>query len=145
MSTEDNKAIVRRHIEEVWNQGKIAVFDELNAPNWIYHDSSRPDIHTLDDYKRYITEVRSVFPDIRFTIADMFAEGEQVVVRWVCHATNTGDLPSMNLPATGKQVTVTGISIFRFADGKGVEAWNEMNSLGMLRQLGVIPESGQAS
>ena len=141
MSTEENKALVRRVIEEGWNQGHVAVFDELSAPNWVYHDPGNPDVRTLEDYKRYVTEVRSAFPDFHSTIEDMIAEGEQVVARWTWRGTNTGDIvmPTMHIPATGKQVTVTGISIGRFAGGKGVELWIEMDTLGLFQQLGLIP------
>ena len=125
MSTEDNKAVVRRAFEEGWNQGKVAVFDEVCAPNYIYHEPARPDVRTLEDLKRYAIETRSEFPDLHFTIEDMIAEGDKVVVRWTLRGTNTGDLvsPMMHIPATGKQVSVTGIGIFRAVGGKGVEAW----------------------
>src|SRR5689334_4004098 len=81
MSIEENKATVRRLTEEVWNQGNVAVFDEFNAPNFIYHDPGAPDVRSIEDYKRWITENRSVFPDLHFTIEDLIAEGDQVVGR----------------------------------------------------------------
>jgi len=141
MTTEDNKATIRRIIEEGWNQGKIAVFDELCAFDWIHHDPTQPHVRILENYKRYVTERRSAFPDLHFRVEDMIAEGDQVVVRWMWHGTHTGDLltPMMHLPATGKQVTVTGITIFRFADGKVVETWNQSDRLGLYQQLGLIP------
>jgi steroid delta-isomerase-like uncharacterized protein len=141
MSTEGNIATVRRFIEEGWNQGKVAVLNELAAPNWIHHDPSRPAVCTLHDFKRHITTTRSTFPDLQFTIEDVIAGGEQVVLRWMRRGTHTGDLltPMMRLPATGKQISVTGISIFRFADGKIVETWNQSDSLGLFQQLGLFP------
>src|SRR5690242_7291110 len=81
MSTEENKATVRRLTEEGWNQGNLAVFDELNAPIFIYHDPGAPDVRTIEDYKRWVTENRSVFPDLHFTIEDLIAEGDQLVGR----------------------------------------------------------------
>ena len=145
MSTEDNKATVRRFTEEGWNQGNVAVFDELCAPNWVYHDPFVPDVRTLADYKPWVTESRSAFPDLHFTIEDLVAEGDQVVVRYTLRGTNTGDFVTpMPLPATGKQVTATGISVVRFAGGKGVEVWNQTDSLGLFQQLGLIPTPGQA-
>lgn len=144
MSTEDNKAIVRRFIEEGWNQGNVALFDELTAPNWIYHDPSFPNVRTLEDYKRWTTETRSAFPDMYGTIEDMIAEGDQVVVRGTIRGTNTGDIVTpMHIPATGKQVTVSGMTIVRFAGGKGVEVWNLTDTLGIFQQLGLIPVPGQ--
>ncbi len=145
MSTEDNKAIVRRFIEEGWNQGNVALFDELTAPNWTYHDPSFPNVRTLEDYKRWTTETRSAFPDMYGTIEDMIAEGDQVVVRGTMRGTNTGDIVTpMHIPATGKQVTVSGMTIVRFAGGKGVEVWNLTDTLGIFQQLGLIPVPGQA-
>ncbi len=140
MSTEDNKAKERRLFEEGLDQGKVAVFDELCAPNYIYHDPDLPEVRTLEDFKRYVTEARSEFPDLHMTIEDMIAEGDKVVTRWMWRGTNTGDLVTpMHIPATGKRVTVTGITIGRFAGGKKVEAWTQSDNLGLNQQLGLIP------
>ena len=146
MSTEENKALVRRAIEEGWNQGNVAVFDELYAPNFIFHDPDFPDVRTREDYKQWATGIRAAFPDLHLTIEDVIAEGDQVVVRWTFRGTNTGDLVMpMPIPATGKQVTVTGITISRFAGGKLVEIWQQGDTMGLMQQLGVIPAPGQAS
>lgn len=149
MSTEDNKAMARRFIEEGWNQGNVAVFDELCTPDWIYHDPAQPQIHTLEDYKQVVTEGRRVYPDIHLTIEDMIVEGDQVAVRYTVRGTNTGDIvtPSMPMPipATCKQVTTSGISINRIAEGKAIETWNQADNLGALQQFGLIPAPGQAS
>lgn len=142
MSTEDNKATVRRFFEES-NQGNVAALDELCAPNWVYHDPSFPDVRTLADYKRFITEVRTAFPDFHATIEDLIAERDEVVARSTWRGTNTGDfVRPMPLPATGKQVTVTSITIVRFAGGKGVEVWYQQDTLGLFQQLGLIPSMG---
>ncbi len=141
MPTEDIMATVRRFFEEVLNQGKVALLDEQFAPNFLYHEPGRPDVRTLEDYKRYITETRSAFPDLHFTIEDVIAEGELVVTRWTLRGTNTGEIvmPTMRIPATGKQVTLTGIGIGRMVEGKMVELWNEQDNLGAFQQLGLIP------
>jgi steroid delta-isomerase-like uncharacterized protein len=140
MSTETNKAVVRRGFEEGLNEGKVAVFDELWAPDYIHHDPDRPTIRTREDFKRYVTMTRNTYPDIHFTIEDMIAEGEQVAVRWTWRGTNTGDLViPRHIPATGKQVMATGITIFRFAEGKCVEDWHLTDFLGIYQQLGLIP------
>jgi steroid delta-isomerase-like uncharacterized protein len=148
MSTEDNKAIARRFIEEGWNQGNLTVFDELCAPDYIYHDPVSA-VHTREDYKQLVTEGRRVYPDFHLTIEDLIAEGDKVVVRYTLRGTNTGDLvtPSMPMPipATGKKVTGPGISITRIAGGKAVETWNQADNLGALQQLGLIPVPAQAS
>jgi steroid delta-isomerase-like uncharacterized protein len=140
MSPVDNKATVRRFFEEVLNQGKVALLDELFAPNFLYHDATRPEVRTLEDYKRFLTETRSAFPDVHFTLEDVIAEGEELVVRWTMRGTNTGDIVTpMHIPATGKQITVTGIGIGRTVEGKTVELWNEQDYLGLFQQLGLIP------
>ncbi len=141
MSTEGNKAAARRFIEEVFNQGHVALIDELCSPNFILHEPTRPDVRTREDLKPFIAEHLSAIPDFHVTIEDMIAEGEQVVVRYTVHGTNTGDFVSstMRFPATGKQFTVTGIYIFRFAEGKIVEAWDQADDLGTYQQLGLMP------
>ena len=143
MSTKDNKATVSRAIEEGWNQGHVAVFDELSAPNFIYHDPGAPDVRTNEDYKRWVTEFLSAFPNLHITIDDLIAEGDRVTMRWTFRGTNTGDLVTpMPLPATGKQVTGSGITIVRLVGGKAVEVWSQGDTLGFLQQLGVIPAPG---
>ena len=143
MSSENNKATVRRWTEEGVNRGKVAVFDELAAPNWVNHDPSFPHVRTVEDYKRFITETRNAFPDFHVTIEDVIAEGDQVVMRSTWRGTNSGDIVTpLHIPATGKQVTVTGITIIRFAGEKGVEVWSQGDSLGLFQQLGLIPSMG---
>ena len=140
MLTEEYKSGTRYAFEEVWNQGKVAVLDELCAPTYIYYDPFRPDVRTLEDLKHYVTEVRSYFPDLHLTIEDLIVEGEQVVVRYTWRGTHTGDFGKpMPVAATGKQATVAGIYISRAVEGKAVEAWNVADSLGMLQQLGLLP------
>ena len=144
MSTEENKATVRRYFEEALNQGNLALANELNAPNWVYHDPAVPDVRTIEDYAQWFTQIRSAYPDFHVAIEDLVAEGDQVVVRYTWRGTNTGNFvtPAMQIPATGKQVAVTGMSIVRFAGGKGVEVWNQTDSLGLFQQLGLIPAMG---
>ena len=144
MSTEDNKALVRRAIEEVWNQGNVALVDDLYAPNVVYHNPGVVDVHTREDFKRLVTAFRSAFPDFQMTIEDLIAEGDRVGFRYTFRGTNTGDfVMPMPLPATGKQVTMTGIALDRLAGGKFVEILDMSDSLGLLQQLGLIPMPGQ--
>src|SRR5215471_2005480 len=144
MSTEENKALVRRAIEEVWNQGNVALLDELDDANLIHHDPDFPNIRTREDYTQWVIETRNAFPDLHLTIEDLVAEGDQVVTRWTFRGTNTGALVTpMPLPATGRQVTVTGITISHSAGGKFLENWQQGDTLGFLQQLGLIPAPGQ--
>lgn len=142
MSIEDNKAALRRFTEEVWNQGQVAVVDELCAPDFILHVPPYGDDLTAD-LKQWVTGAHNAFSDFHVTTEDMIAEGEQVVVRWTMNGTNTGDflnpLTMMPIPPAGKHVTMMGIYIFRFAGGKFVEGWHYQDNLGMLQQLGLIP------
>ncbi len=141
MSTEANKALMRRAVEEGWNHGNVALFDELGTPNYVHHMPPFPDFGSLEDYKRFGIAIRSAFPDVHLTIEDLIAEGELVVLRYTWRGTHTGDfvLPMMRIPATGKQVTMTGIVITRYAGGKAVEAWEQVDNLGFYQQLGLIP------
>ena len=131
MSTEENKALLRRLFEEVWNQGNLAPLHEVLAADFLYH----PDLRGLEAYKQAIRLYLTAFPDLHFTIEDMLAEGDRVVTRWTLRGTHQG--PFQDIPPTGKQVTLTGISIFRVANGKGVEVWTDADYLGILQQLGV--------
>ena len=144
MSTEDNKALVRRAIEEGWNQGNVALADELDDANFIHHDPDFPNFQTREDYQQWVTETRNAFPDLHLTIEDMIAEGDQVVARWTFRGTNTGDMATpMHIPATGRQVTVTGITISRLAGGKFIEDWHQADIMGFLQQLGLVSAPGQ--
>ena len=144
MSTEDNKALVRRFIEQGWNQKNLALMDELAASNFTHHDPNFPNIRTREDYKQWFTDNCNAFPDLQLTIDDLIAEGDRVVTRWTARGTNTGDIATpMYLPATGKRVTITGVSISRIAGGKVVENWQHGDTMGFLQQLDVMPAPGQ--
>ena len=141
MSAEQNKATTRRIFEEVWNKGNLTVIDETSAANVVNHFIPPGMAAGAEGFKQFVMLYRGAFPDLRFTLDDVIAEGDQVVTRWTTHATHTG--PLMNIPPTGKQTTVTGITIGRFdANGKAAEAWATFDQLGLLQQLGVIPMPG---
>jgi steroid delta-isomerase-like uncharacterized protein len=141
--SEGNKTAVRRLFEEVWNKGNLQVTDELFAPNYVHHDASTPDVgRGPESEKKRATLYRTAFPDLRLTVEDIIAEGETVMARWSCRGTHKGDL-SGNTP-TEKQFTISGVSIARFASGKIVEGWVNWDALGLMQQLGVVPELGKA-
>jgi len=144
MSTEENKAIVRRWLEGCYNKGNLAVADELIATNYVNHNAPHGQTSGLEGEKQYITMIHSAFPDFHFTIEDQIAEGDKVVTRCTVGGTYKGgleDIPST--AAIGKQVTVTEILIHRIAGGKVVEGWIEFDQLGLWQQLGVIPQMGE--
>ena len=139
--SEHNKRLVRRGIEEVWNRGNLAAVDELVASDFVIH-SSPDEIHGPEGAKQYAAMLRAAFPDIHLTIDDQIAEGDRVVTRWTARGTHLG--PFQGIPSTGKQVRVTAIDIDRVANGKLVECWTNVDELGLLRQLGVLPAPARA-
>ena len=141
--SEGNKNVVRRLFEEVWNKGNLQVTDELFTPNYTHHDASTPDVgRGPESEKKRATLYRAAFPDFRLTIEDLIAEGETVMARWSCRGTHKGDLSG--IAPTGKQFTISGVSIARFANGKMAEGWVNWDALGLMQQLGVVPELGKA-
>ena len=137
-----NKNVVRRLFEEVWNKGHVAVADELFASTYTHHDSSTPDVgRGPESEKKRVTLYRNAFPDIRLTIEDLIAEGETVVARWSCRGTHKGDLNG--IAPTGKQFNITGVSIARFTNGKVSEGFVNWDALGLMQQLGVVPDLGK--
>jgi predicted ester cyclase len=144
MSTEENKAIIRRWLEECYNKGNVAVADELIATNYVNHSAPHGQTPGLEAEKQYIATIRSAFPDFHLAIGDQIAEGDKVVTRLTASGTHKGgleDIPST--AAIGKWVTVTEILIHRIAGGKVVEGWIEFDQLGLWQQLGVIPSIGE--
>jgi steroid delta-isomerase-like uncharacterized protein len=140
MSTEQNKANDRRIIEGL-NQGNVNVFDELMVLNFVDHDASTT-MQGVEAFKKFVSAYLTAFPDLHFTIEDQIAEEDKTTLRYTSRGTHRGDL--MGIPPTGKQVTVTGIFITRWANGKAEESWLNFDALGMLQQLGVVPVPGQA-
>jgi steroid delta-isomerase-like uncharacterized protein len=141
--SESNKNVVRRLFEEVWNKGNLQVTDELFAPNYVHHDASTPDVgRGPESEKKRATLYRTAFPDIRLTVEDIIAEGETVMARWSCRGTHKGDLNG--IAPTGKQFTISGVSIARFAGSKMAEGWVNWDALVLMQQLGVVPELGKA-
>jgi steroid delta-isomerase-like uncharacterized protein len=142
--SEINKELNRRAIEEIWNRGNYDVVDELVAGDYIGHSAkAAQDTHGPEGVKQFYTALRAAFPTIHFMIEDQIAEGDKVVTRWTARATHTGEF--QGIPPTGKVGTITGITIDRIAAGKLVEGWTELDGLGLLQQLGVIPALQQVS
>lgn len=139
--SEENKALARRYNEEVWNNRNLDVIDELMADDMVDH-ALPPEIPPgPDGAKAFVGMYVNAFPDVKITIDDLVAEGDKVVTRWTATGRHEGEL--MGIPATGKQVTVTGIDITRYSGGKIVEHWGEFDQMGMMQQLGVVPAPEQ--
>lgn len=128
MSTEENKAIVRRVVEEVFNSGNMEAADQLLASDY------------SEGIKQTATMLRAAFPDLHFTIEDIVAAEDKVAIRATVHCTHLGSF--MGMPPTGKQAIWTGIDISRIVGGKIVELWAQYDYLGLMQQLGVLPSIG---
>jgi steroid delta-isomerase-like uncharacterized protein len=138
VSAEENKATFRRYVEEVSNKGNLDLADEIFDRYTSHQSDGRTEERGPEDVKRFISEFRQAFPDFRSVIEDQVAEGDKVVTRWRASGTHQGEF--RGIAPTGNTITVTGIGIFRFSEeGKVVESWDNMDQLGMMRQLGVIP------
>jgi steroid delta-isomerase-like uncharacterized protein len=138
----DNKASSRRALE-AFAGGNLEVLDEIVDASYVGYDVASPEpIRGVDGVKQQAEGYRSAFPDVAVTVDDQIAEGDRVVTRWTARGTHQGDL--LGMPPTGKQATVTGITIDRYSGGKIVESWDVWDALGMLQQLGAIPELSQA-
>ena len=136
MEAEQGKDLVRRLVEEVWHKGKLAVADELLSNDYLFHHLAGMDLNGAEEYKKLVVEVRTAFPDINFTLDDFIFGGDKIVYRWTLRGTHQTEF--RGIPPTNKEVTVWGITIERVAGGKLVEAWERYDTLGMMRQLGVI-------
>lgn len=135
MSAEQNKALVLRYIEEVWNGHDLDAIDGLVSPAYLNHAASEG--HRRDGARQSVSWLLSVFPDHRFDVEDAAADGETVAVRGTCSGTHEGELPG--IPATGERFAVQQSHWFRVADGKITEHWAVRDDLGMMKQLGVTP------
>ena len=141
MSLDDNKALVRRFIDEIFVQGRPASVDELLTDDFVGHTWPSTG-HPKDDLKAAMVRVSKGLSDARFIIDDLFAEGDRVVVRLTAEATQMGEL--MGMPPSGKRYSIGEIHIFRIRDGKVSEHWHQFDQMGMMRQLGVMPGGASA-
>ncbi len=141
MSAEDNKAVIRRLIEEVYNEGNLDVVEELVASDLFDHAAVPEHRHGIDAFKHVITWVRDISSDVHYHIDDIIAEGEKVAVRMTNSGTHTG--PIRDIPPTGKSFSVDYVHWFRLADGKVAEMWAVRDDLSRLQQLGLMPVPGE--
>jgi steroid delta-isomerase-like uncharacterized protein len=135
MPAPENKALIRRFYEQVWDNGNLDVCDEVFAADYVRHDL-RPSEAAPgpEGQKRIAADFRSAFPDLRVEIDILVAEDDYVVGRWTASGTNRG--PWGVLAATGRRATFSAVNIFRFEDGKVAEIWNHRDDLGLREQLG---------
>ncbi|MGH3143242.1 MAG: ester cyclase [Gaiellales bacterium] len=141
MSTEENKALVRRFYEEVWNRGNADVAYEVFADDYVRHDLRPTEaLPGPAGQKKIADDFRAAFPDLEFTIDVIVGEGDFVVGRWTASGTQSGSWGGRE--PTGRRATFSAVNIFRFEDGKVAEIWNHRDDLGLMEQLGVPVHAG---
>jgi steroid delta-isomerase-like uncharacterized protein len=136
MSPETNIATVRRTIEQVYNQRRLDLIEEFFSEDVILHMVGYPSSSGLEVLRQYIAASLKAFPDFKLTFEDEIAAGDKVAARWTVTGTQKGELSG--IPATGKQVTESGMTFYRLANAKIAEFWFLADNLGMMQQLGVI-------
>ena len=140
MGAEDNKAIARAIVEEIWNQWRAERVADLIAPAYAVHRDPLDswDGKTLDHaaFRERLGQTRAAFPDQRFAIEDMLAEGDKVAVRWTCEGTHQGDLPG--LPASGSAFKICGMTIYAIVEGKATGHWQALDRIDLMREIGAV-------
>ena len=135
--------IARRLIEEVWNNQKHDLINDLIASNHKYIDVNSPDAGTgPEGYKKLVALYTTAFPDVQLKLNDTVSEGDKIVMAWTATGTHKGDL--RGIAPTNKKISIEGVTISRHANGKLVESRVNWDALGMMQQLGVVPAIGQA-
>jgi steroid delta-isomerase-like uncharacterized protein len=137
VSTEQNKQIVRRFYQELWNEGKLESADELFAPDFVGHAPGNRGTKGPEGVKQFVATWRDAMPDLHLTIDQQYAEGDMVGTVFTGTGTHTG--PLMGIPPTGKSVTMSGMAIQHIANDKVVSDWGEFDMLGLMQQLGLAP------
>jgi steroid delta-isomerase-like uncharacterized protein len=137
MATDSNKALIRRLFDEVFNRGAVEVIEELVAEHVLGHDAtSQEPKRGRASVKQVAILFRTAFPDADYPLLDLIAEGDKVVARWELRGTHLGRF--MGVPPSAKPVYVTGIVIYRVENQQIVEYWGNFDTLGLMRQLGVV-------
>ena len=135
----DNKALTQRFIDEVFNQGNLATLDELVDDGFVEHEEFPGISADKAGLKTFVTTLRDAFPDLRFEIVAMVADGDEVWIQNISRGTHKGEW--MGIPATGKSIEVQAIDRVRVRDGRMVEHWGVTDVMTMMQQLGVVPDA----
>jgi steroid delta-isomerase-like uncharacterized protein len=140
----DGTRLVRRLIDEVWNQGQFGVVDALVAADYVGHSpTAGAETHGTEGYKGFFTALRDAFPDVHFSVDQELAESSYVVARWTARGTHLGAY--FGIPPSGNKAVITGTTTYRIAAGKVAECWTHADDLGLLRQIGAISLGSKAA
>ena len=135
---ESPRSVVHRYLEQAVSGGDSAAIDALVAPDVVFTSPYTPEpIRGIEGFRQMIAMLHAAFPDLRIHEAEALAEGETVASRWTATGTHRGEF--MGAPPTGRSFRITGISMYRVRGGRIAEGWVNDDSLGMMRQLGLLP------
>src|SRR5262245_38713794 len=137
MSTEQNKALLRRLFDEGVNQNKLTDLDELIAPDFVNYDAPPGTLHGPEGMRQLVAMFRTAFPDLHVTFEQELADGDYVIHRGYVTGTHQGEF--LGIPPTGKPVKIKTLDIWRVVKGKAVENWVQMDMLGVMQQVSAIP------
>ncbi len=141
--SQDNATIGRSWFEQVWNQRNVDAADQLAASDCKAHGHAPDDqVVGIPEFKNFARGVLAAFPDIKIVVEETISEGDRSVIRWRADMTHSAVFAGA--PASGKKVTVRGISLMRFENGKIAEAWDNWDQLGLLTQIGALPATNLA-
>ncbi|PLS83829.1 MAG: ester cyclase [Actinobacteria bacterium] len=136
-----NTKPLRGLIEEVWNEGNVGAVDRYFAPDYVDHNPLPGQVEGPEGYKQSVGAIRDAFPDLHLTLEDILGEGDRVAFRYTMRGTHQG--PFMGIPPTGNPFSVTGMIFARVAEGKAAERWANLDTLGLMQQLGAIPSPAE--
>lgn len=137
MAEQENKALVRRYYDEVFNERRVDLVDQIAVENYVEHDPFPGQGDGRADLRARVALILAAMNPLRFEVQDMIAEGDRVVVRWVQQGSQSGSF--MGIPPTGRQYTFAGIDVHRLRDGLMAEHWHVVDLFSLLQQLGAIP------
>jgi steroid delta-isomerase-like uncharacterized protein len=136
--SEENKALVRRELEEVFSKGNLDAAEKIYGPDYVGHDPTEPEeIRGLEAARQYAATFRQAFPDVQATVEDQVAEGDRVATRFTARGTPQRELEG--IAPTGNRVEIAGIVISRIAGEKIAEDWVNYDALGLMKQIGAVP------
>ena len=143
MPEAENRALFQHYFDDAANARNFDLLDEIFAADYLHHDPANPDPRPVvgpQGVRDHLVSLMGAFPDLKFEVDDMVAQGDEIVVRWTARGTNTGDY--FGMPATGKPIEITGMNTWVTRDGVAIEGWVNRDDMLLLQQLGVVPTPG---